>query len=181
MWFGVLGPLLVRDGDSIVAVPAARQRVLLAALLVNTGTVVPADSLAEIVWDGAPSACAPTTLRSHVMRLRRVLGPTAGARVVTRYPGYVVEAAEAEVDLLRFGGLCRQGCAALRAGDWEQASRTLDEALALWREEPQQINLRFGRLTHVPRIRRHNPGSRGRPHHPAQPHDRRAQRGRATR
>src|SRR5581483_2535714 len=66
----------------------------------------------------------------------RVLGSAAGARVVTRYPGYMVEATEAEVDLLRFGALCRQGCTALRAGDSEQASQTLDEALALWRDEP---------------------------------------------
>jgi hypothetical protein len=28
MWFGVLGPLLVRDGESVTGVPAGRQRVL---------------------------------------------------------------------------------------------------------------------------------------------------------
>jgi hypothetical protein len=35
-----LGPLLVRDGDEEIAVPAA----------------FPADELAELVWDGSPSA-----------------------------------------------------------------------------------------------------------------------------
>ena len=54
MWFGVLGPLLVSDADSIIAVPAGRQRALLAALLVRAGTVVSADALAEVMWDGAP-------------------------------------------------------------------------------------------------------------------------------
>src|SRR6266700_7345071 len=101
MWFGILGPLLVRDGNAAASVPAARQRVLLAALLVRAGQVVAADALAETVWDGAPPAGAAATLRSHVMRLRRVLGPAAGARVATRYRGYLVEASEQEVDLLR--------------------------------------------------------------------------------
>ncbi len=133
MWFGILGPLLVRDGDAVADVPAARQRVLLAALLVHAGRAVPADALAEVVWDGAPSAGAAVTLRSHVSRLRRALGPGAGARVVTRYPGYLVEAGQEEVDLLRFACLCREGGAAMRAGAWARAHEMLGEALGLWR------------------------------------------------
>jgi DNA-binding SARP family transcriptional activator/Tfp pilus assembly protein PilF len=136
MWFGILGPLLVRDGDTVVEVPAARQRVLLAALLIRAGRTIPADVLAEMVWDGAPPAGAATTLRSHVMRLRRVLGPGPGARVVTKYPGYVLQAGEQEVDLLRFTFLCGEGGAAVRGGAWEQASELLGEALGLWRGEP---------------------------------------------
>jgi DNA-binding SARP family transcriptional activator/tetratricopeptide (TPR) repeat protein len=133
MWFGVLGPLLVCDGESVISVPAARHRVLLAALLLHAGTIVNADTLAEIVWDGAPPAGAGTTLRSHVSRLRQVLGPHAGARVVTRYPGYLVEAREEEVDLLRFRRLYREGGAAVRAGQWTRGAETLGEALELWR------------------------------------------------
>jgi DNA-binding SARP family transcriptional activator/Flp pilus assembly protein TadD len=136
MWFGVLGPLLVSDADSVIAVPAGRQRVLLAALLVRAGTVVPADALAEFLWDGAPPAGAETTLRSHVMRLRRLLGPAPGARVVTRYPGYLIEAGEEEVDLLRFRRLCREGGDAVRAANWESAWTVLTEGLGLWRGEP---------------------------------------------
>jgi DNA-binding SARP family transcriptional activator/Tfp pilus assembly protein PilF len=136
MWFGVLGPLLVRDGDSVIGISAGRQRALLAALLMRAGAVVPADALAEFLWDGAPPFGAETTLRSHVMRLRRVLGPAAGARVVTRYPGYQIEATEEEVDLLRFRCLCRNGGAAVRAGEWARAWEMLDEALGLWRGKP---------------------------------------------
>jgi DNA-binding SARP family transcriptional activator/Flp pilus assembly protein TadD len=136
MWFGVLGPLLVRDADSVIAVPAGRQRVLLAALLVRAGTVVPAEALAEFLWDGASPPGAETTLRSHVMRLRRLLGPAPGARVVTRYPGYLIEAREEEVDLLRFRRLCREGGDAVHAADWESAWVVLTEGLGLWRGEP---------------------------------------------
>ncbi|HEX3924501.1 MAG TPA: BTAD domain-containing putative transcriptional regulator [Streptosporangiaceae bacterium] len=136
MWFGVLGPLLVRDGDVVVGVPASRQRVLLAALLVHAGKAVPADALAEVIWAGAPPVGAAITLRSHVSRLRRVLGPGAGARVLTRHPGYLLEAGEEEVDLLRFAALCQQGGAAIRAGAWARAWGLLSQALALWRGEP---------------------------------------------
>ncbi len=133
MRFGILGPLLVHDGYDDITVPAARQRVLLAALLVRAGQAVPAEELAEIVWDGSVPPGSGTTLRSYVKRLRQVLGPRAGARVVTRYPGYLLEAAEDEVDLLRFTRLCRDGGAAVRDGAWANASAALDLALGLWR------------------------------------------------
>jgi DNA-binding SARP family transcriptional activator/tetratricopeptide (TPR) repeat protein len=133
MRFGILGPLLVHDGHEEMVVPAARQRVLLAALLVRAGRAVPANELAEVVWDGSPPGGSAATLRTYVKRLRRVLGPRAGARVVTRYPGYLLDAAEDEVDLLRFARLCRDGAAAAQGGAWAQAWAVLGEALGLWR------------------------------------------------
>ena len=136
MQFGILGSLLVCDAETVVPIAGARQRVLLAALLVHAGRPVAADALAETVWDGAPPAGAAVTLRSHVMRLRQVLGPVAGTRLVTRSPGYLVEAAEEEVDLLRFAALCQTGGAAVRAAVWERACGVLDGALALWRGTP---------------------------------------------
>ena len=136
MRFGILGPLLVRDRETVVPVTGARQRLLLATLIVQAGKPVAADTLAEMVWDGAPPAGAVTTLRSHVMRLRRVLGPVAGARLVTRPPGYLLEAAEDEVDLLLFAALCRAGGAAVRSAAWQEASGLLEQALGLWRGAP---------------------------------------------
>src|ERR1051326_3322945 len=79
MKFGLLGPMLVHDGDQGIAIPAARQRVLLAAMLVRAGRVVAAGELAELVWDGMPPPGSAATLRSYVKRLRQVLGPRAGA------------------------------------------------------------------------------------------------------
>lgn len=136
MWFGILGPLLVRDGETDVVVAAPRLRVLLAALLINAGTVVSADALADVVWDGSPPTGSATTLRSHVLRLRRVLGPAVGARVLTRSPGYLIQAGRDEVDLLRFARLCEDSEAAIRAGNWALASQLLTGALALWRGDP---------------------------------------------
>jgi DNA-binding SARP family transcriptional activator/Tfp pilus assembly protein PilF len=133
MLFGILGPVLVHDGEAAVSVPAARQRVLLTTLLLHSGQAVRAETLADIVWDESPPPGAIDTLRTHVMRLRRVLGPRAGQRLVTRYPGYLIDAGEDEVDLLRFWRLCQHGSAAIRAGSSPEASQILTEALALWR------------------------------------------------
>jgi len=136
MWFAILGPLLVHDGETAVDVPKGRQRGLLAALMLQPGNPVSADALAEVVWDGSPPPGADVTLRSHVLRLRRALGPQAGARLVTRHPGYLLQASDDEVDVLRFRCLCRYGGAALREAAWARAEGLLSEALGLWRGAP---------------------------------------------
>jgi DNA-binding SARP family transcriptional activator/tetratricopeptide (TPR) repeat protein len=133
--FGMLGPLLVRCEGMVLRVPAARQRVVLGALAVRAGRVVPAADLAEIIWDGAPHAGTRAAVRGYVSRLRQVLGP-AGARIVTRAPGYLLDAAPDEVDLVAFTRLCREGGAAARAGAWQRAGDLLGRALELWRGVP---------------------------------------------
>lgn len=137
MWFGLLGPLLVvgHSGEEL-AVAAARQRTLLAALLLHANRPVSHDLLADAVWDGAPPEGHAATLRSYVMRLRRALGCAAGARVVTRDPGYLIRLDDSELDVSRFEALCREADSALRAGAWAGASRAASEALALWRGVP---------------------------------------------
>lgn len=62
MIFGLLGPVLVSDGDRQVCVPASRQRTVLAVLLLNAGVPVSVDELAEAVWDGRPPSSARATL-----------------------------------------------------------------------------------------------------------------------
>jgi DNA-binding SARP family transcriptional activator len=136
VYFGLLGPVLVRgDGDER-PVTAGRHRVVLAALLARPGRLVPAADLAELVWDGAPPAGALDTLRSYVMRLRRALGPQAATRIVTRPPGYLAEAGAEELDTLTFTTHCRAGAAALHARQYATASWLLRRALELWRGEP---------------------------------------------
>jgi DNA-binding SARP family transcriptional activator len=134
--FGFLGPLLIHAGGTGITIPGARLRVALAALLTRAGRAVAADELAEYVWDGEPPAGAVGTLRTHLMRLRRILGSDAGARIVTRAPGYLLVASEQEVDALRFSRCYRDGAAAFAAGQWAQARTALAAGLELWRGDP---------------------------------------------
>jgi DNA-binding SARP family transcriptional activator/tetratricopeptide (TPR) repeat protein len=136
MWLGVLGPLCVKDAGRVISIPAAKQRVLLAALLLHANRVMSFDDLAETLWDGEPTPGAHVTVRNYVRRLRQALGPAVGGRILTREPGYIIEVGDDELDLLRFSRLCREGGSAARAERWQRAADVLEEALALWRGNP---------------------------------------------
>ncbi|GAA5015002.1 hypothetical protein GCM10025734_63090 [Kitasatospora paranensis] len=132
MEFGILGPLQIRDDAELRAVPAAKQRVLLAALLVRRGQVVPTELLVDIIWNIHPPRSAATTLRNYVMRLRKGIG-RAGERIETRAGGYLINVEAEEFDAHRFIALRDLGAEALRRGEPERARTLFDEALGLWR------------------------------------------------
>jgi predicted ATPase/DNA-binding SARP family transcriptional activator len=126
---GVLGPLEVRVAGRPVAVPGARQRAVLGALLLRRGSVVPLDRLVDEVFGEQPPEQARNALQTYVARLRQALGPAA-ALVVTRAPGYVLEVPADAVDVERFTGLL------VRAREAQAPSASLallEQALALWR------------------------------------------------
>jgi DNA-binding SARP family transcriptional activator/tetratricopeptide (TPR) repeat protein len=133
--FGLLGPLLVRDGVRPVAVSAPRQRVLLATLLLSAGRVVSVDALAEVLWEGRPPAGARGALHSAIQRLRSTLGPAGAALISTRPPGYVMQVGEGGLDVRQFAVLAARGQAAAEARAWAQAAGLWREALGLWRGE----------------------------------------------
>jgi DNA-binding SARP family transcriptional activator len=133
--FGLLGPLLVRDGARPVVVSAPRQRVLLATLLLGGGRVVSGDALAEMVWDGRPPAGARGALHSAIQRLRATLGPAGAALITTWPPGYALAPGDGEFDVRQFAVLAARGQAAAGAGGWAQAAGLLRQALGLWRGE----------------------------------------------
>ena len=126
---GILGPLEVRVAGRPVQVPGARQRALLAALLLHRGHVVPVEGLVDRVFGEAPPREARNALQTYVVRLRQALGP-AGPVVATRPPGYVLEVPGEAVDAERFTALLGQ---ARGTGPPVAALGLLDQALALWR------------------------------------------------
>jgi DNA-binding SARP family transcriptional activator/tetratricopeptide (TPR) repeat protein len=133
--FEVLGPLRVvtaRAGEPVL-VSASRLRVVLAVLLWRASQPVTVDELSEMAWDGAPPPGAAATMRGLILRLRRALGPQAGARIVTRAPGYLIELAGDELDASWFVALGQRTGDAIRAGDWLAACATAEQAMALWR------------------------------------------------
>ncbi len=134
VFFGVLGPVEVRVDSATVALPS-RVRVLLAALLCRPNRTVSVDELTDIVWSNEPPA-APATLRSHVLRLRRLLG-TASDRVVTTGPGYRIEIGpRTELDTLVFTEHCESARDAARSSDWPAVWTAASAALGLWRGAP---------------------------------------------
>jgi DNA-binding SARP family transcriptional activator/tetratricopeptide (TPR) repeat protein len=153
IWFGLLGTLRVRVDDREVRVPAGKQRVLLAALLLAPRQAVSAARLSELVWDGRPPSQAGVTLRSYVKRLRQVLGPPGRARIITTTSGYRIDVADDEVDVSQFEDRVRAGIAAAQAGDWLGAAGLLDQAQALWRGIPlADIPCRALQLAEIPRL-----------------------------
>lgn len=136
MDFKILGPLQVLDGARAVAVNGARQRALLALLLLHANEVVSTDRLLAELWgdDGAGSCKA---LQVAISRLRRSLEPQvaagAPARVlVTRAPGYELRVEPGRLDVQCFVDAVAGGREALGAGNAAIAAQRLAEALSLW-------------------------------------------------
>ena len=114
-----MGPLEVSSGGRLLDLGGAKQRALLAMLLLDANSVVSTDRLIEALWEDDPPETAQKALQVHVSGLRKVLGKD---RVVTREPGYLLRVEADELDLARFQRLREQGKPA--------------EALALCRGEP---------------------------------------------
>jgi DNA-binding SARP family transcriptional activator len=131
--FRILGPLEVEQDGRLLALGGPKQRAVLAGLLLHVNRVVSRDGLIEIVWGERPPETAAAALQGYVAALRKALGPDS---IVTRPPGYVLEAAPGAVDLGRFETLVQRGKEELAAGDAESASARLTAALGLWRGEP---------------------------------------------
>jgi DNA-binding SARP family transcriptional activator len=136
MEFLLLGPLIIRSGTDELTVSAPRQRIILATLLLNPNRVVAVDHIADLIWDGAPPPSAAATVRTYVMRLRRVLGEAGTARLTTRAPGYQIRLDEEETDLGRFHAHRRAASALAATGNLHGAVRELQQGLSLWRHAP---------------------------------------------
>jgi predicted ATPase/DNA-binding SARP family transcriptional activator len=130
MDYRVLGSLEVRDGDGLLELGAAKQRALLAVLLLNVNQTVSRDRLIDELWgDNAPET-AVQSIHVYVSRLRKVLPPQT---LLTRPPGYALKIERDELDLHRFEQMVVDGRISLAAGDPDRGSRVLRDALALWR------------------------------------------------
>ncbi len=133
MEFRILGPLEVEDDGRVAPLGGAKQRALLALLLLHANEIVPRDRLIDDIWGDRAPETAATALQGYVSGLRKALGSD---RILTRAPGYLLQLDSSEVDLGRFERLAREGREALADGDAERAAALLSEALALWRGPP---------------------------------------------
>nr|WP_268967944.1 BTAD domain-containing putative transcriptional regulator [Mycobacterium paraintracellulare] len=119
--------------------PGAKPRAILTMLGLHDGSVVPADTLVELLWGEDPPRTADKALQTHISALRRTLGD---GFVLTQGAGWVL--ADSEVDASRYKTATRLGRAAAAGGDTSQAVARFDEALALWRGIPELPDGRRG-------------------------------------
>jgi len=126
----LLGPLELADGGRSIAYGGARQRAVLALLVLHANQVLASERVLMELWGEDAPPGAANALQAAVSRLRRALPQ---GRLVTRPPGYLFRAVPDEVDLSRFERLLAQGRQALADGAAAEAADTLAEALTLWR------------------------------------------------
>ncbi|NUT48917.1 MAG: AfsR/SARP family transcriptional regulator, partial [Saccharothrix sp.] len=139
--FEVLGLLRAVRGGEEVDLGAAKQRAVLAVLLLARNTPVSRGQIIEAVWGDNTPTSAVNLVQTYVAGLRRALEPRrarrARAELLTSVgDGYLLRVDPGAVDLDEFErGVATAG--RLRAsGDLDAAATALDEALALWRGEP---------------------------------------------
>ena len=131
MKFKILGPLEVGDGEGPpLLLGGAKQRALLALLIVHRGGTVSTDRLVDELWGELPPATAAKTLQGYVSRLRKALG---GDAVETDGHGYRLTIAAGDLDAARFERLVGDAQTAQERGALNHASRLLTDALDLWR------------------------------------------------
>ncbi|MEU4572840.1 BTAD domain-containing putative transcriptional regulator [Nonomuraea sp. NPDC023979] len=133
--FKVLGTLELDFPGECVEIGAAKQRAVLAVLLLRAGRPVGADRLIAEVWGDAPPPTARTSLRTYVYRLRRTLAPLSGPglRLATRGRSYVLSLPEDALDVSVFQRSVAAAGAAMERGDAPGAAGTLRSALEMWR------------------------------------------------
>ncbi|MEV0132199.1 BTAD domain-containing putative transcriptional regulator [Dactylosporangium sp. NPDC050688] len=130
----VLGPTAVTDaGGGDLDLGARRHAEVLALLAAHHGRQMRAETLADLVWRGAPPPSASTTLQGYIARLRKTLEPgrpgAASSCIVTVGDGYKLNL---ETDAARFEADVRRARDRLTVAP-AQAAELLAGALAAWR------------------------------------------------
>jgi DNA-binding SARP family transcriptional activator/antitoxin (DNA-binding transcriptional repressor) of toxin-antitoxin stability system len=127
--FRLLGELEVLVGGRPVALGGAKQRALLALLLIERGRAVSADRLIEAIWSARAPESARKSVQVYVSGLRKTLGD---GRIITRGRGYELAVGPGEVDADVFDRLVREAASAPP----DVAAKRLRKALALVRGRP---------------------------------------------
>ncbi|GIJ71834.1 AfsR/SARP family transcriptional regulator [Virgisporangium ochraceum] len=130
--FALLGPLSVTVDGAPLPVGGPRTQALLAALLLERGSVLTIDRLVGTIWGDAAPASARVQVQNRVATLRRLLPGPLGV-IETHGGGYRIPAGTGRLDVDRFERTVRESEELVAAGDEPGAAARLTAALALWR------------------------------------------------
>ncbi|TNB74269.1 hypothetical protein FHJ30_06155 [Arthrobacter sp. BB-1] len=137
LWIRVLGPLQVIADGAQVPVSSRNLRIVLECLALRANSVVAADFLAEVIWDSHPPAHPGPQLQVYAANLRNLLEPNrpkgvASHRLASKPGGYLLAAADDELDLLQFRAHVAAGERAVEAGELASGAVRLRQALDLF-------------------------------------------------
>jgi DNA-binding SARP family transcriptional activator/basic membrane lipoprotein Med (substrate-binding protein (PBP1-ABC) superfamily) len=130
--FRVLGPLEMSLGGEQLALGGAKQRAVLAVLLLRAGEVVPVGRLIDEVWGDDPPPSAAHTLESYVSRLRQLFNGH-GPLLVRRGAGYALELGAATLDARGFVESQERASLAAAIDQHDKVVELTGAALATWR------------------------------------------------
>ena len=130
--FRLLGEIEARVDDHPLDIGHARQRGVLAAMLVDVNQPVTPGQLLERVWGDRLPQRPRNALSAYLSRLRAVLAGTDHVDITRQAGAYMVTADPMVVDLHGFRDLTARARAAT---DAESGESLLRRALALWRGE----------------------------------------------
>ncbi|RKT54728.1 AfsR/SARP family transcriptional regulator [Saccharothrix australiensis] len=132
VWFRLLGGIEAEVEGVPVDLGTAKQRAVLAVLLVEADRLVPVDRLLAGVWGEDVPARARNSLYTYLSGLRAALAGVEGVRFARGPGGYRLTVDELTVDLHQFRDLV----ATARMADDERAAGLFEQAASLWRGEP---------------------------------------------
>ncbi len=136
-----LGPPGVATDAGWNSVGSATAEIVFAVLGARPGVAVPVESIQRAVWGEDRPSTAGSSLRSHIVRLRRRLaevGSTATivARPLGGTPGYALITGDDEVDHVVFEAELAQARRLLALRRPAEALEVLERALGRWYGEP---------------------------------------------
>jgi DNA-binding SARP family transcriptional activator len=135
MDYRILGPFEAFDGKRGLSLGGARQRAVLALLLLRANEALTRDVIVDELWGEQPPQTVGKVLQNCISALRKEL-PGGVDTLRTVGSSYVLQLTAGELDRDRFERGLAEGRAALAAGELENAAEQLRAALGLWRGAP---------------------------------------------
>ena len=139
--FELLGPQRAWYAGRPLDLGPAKQRAVLAVLLLAVGRPVPTGQIVEAVWPDEAPVNGLNVVQKHVAGLRRMLEPDRSPRTPARVltltdAGYLLRVSPEAVDVARFERGVQRARAAQAAGRTAEALAEVSAALELWQGEP---------------------------------------------
>ncbi len=136
MEFRLLGPLEVWDGGRLLRIGGAKERALLAILLLDANQLVSSDRLIDELWGDHPPQSARNSLQVRVSNLRKAFRAARSGTsdpLVSQGGGYLIRLEREQLDLHRFELLLEEAGEARARHEARLAAQKLRDALDLWR------------------------------------------------